>query len=965
MKKVLFGALVALLIVGFVPSKVTADSTWQTHEVKIQNESNQGIYPATVRVKRLGYDGQTFERQTEYTTGAGGWVTLNSGNMPKEQEWWYEIEVTAAGYNTWTGTLRFTWDNNINVITLSCTTPPAPGKVSTLLTVRVNPTGIPPGGGTDVTVSGRLTRADTGAGVAEKSIILNLPGVYTYGRTDSGGNYTYSYSTPNLVVGSHPVEARFDGDSSFSSSQAQTTLAVGPKDTSISISPSPSTVTSGSPTEVSITGKLIDSATKAGIPNKQVEIEWPEGRTNVTTTGTGAFSHTVSVSPTGNWVIQGTFWGDSSYTKSWNQAILTVRPPEPSEQKDTTISISLSPSTATSGEPTKVTVSGRLTTSDSGKGIPSKNIEVQWPEGRTNVVTDADGNFSLGVHLTTDKSWVFQATFWGDNVYNKSWNQAILTVRPPEPSTLQVSLTVSPTSGGTSTQFAFSVSVQGGTSPYMVHLRDRSSQNLAASQSGGPRTYTFQHSFPTPGAYYVHGFVRDASGNTAGTNEISITVERGGEPKPTGDVKFCGTVSRIMLPDYEVKVEQILEDPGNHLKIGELAWITAVNQSCVKGTIAVEDYVDVYGKPTMRLPGQPQLWLEQSYHYIRTKEPPTLQASLTLPSTRGDTSTRFTFNVTVQGGTYPYTIYLRDRNSQDLAPSQSGSSTRYTFKQSFPTPGTYYVHGFVRDADSNTTETNDIRVEVEEEWIYRTIIFEVLNIQLWEEDTSGNSKKHKNIHMEYTVQECAIAVKWGFDLKTDELNLEVGRQYKTPSTFKKERNEELPQKVCIIIRVYEEYFKVGSIQIARYPPVLKHHEPIKSGETLDFDIYNDRLTAKVRVKYETPLTPPPTTTATVDEAFDLLDDYFENEPSQQTGGRVPTVDDVFQYLDRYFQTPETGTEGPPAVAPPITPQPTTTVSAAEVFNLLDDYFGNHPSALTDGRVPTTEDVFEYLDRYFE
>ena len=83
------------------------------------------------------------------------------------------------------------------------------------------------------------------------------------------------------------------------------------------------------------------------------------------------------------------------------------------------------------------------------------------------------------------------------------------------------------------------------------------------------------------------------------------------------DTKFRGTVTGVFLPDFEVRVEQVSEDPTNHVGLGDLALIVAVDPSCVKGSIDVGDYVEVYGYPSAKLPGQPQLWLDEGYHYIR------------------------------------------------------------------------------------------------------------------------------------------------------------------------------------------------------------------------------------------------------------------------------------------------------------------------------------------------------------
>jgi len=104
--------------------------------------------------------------------------------------------------------------------------------------------------------------------------------------------------------------------------------------------------------------------------------------------------------------------------------------------------------------------------------------------------------------------------------------------------------------------------------------------------------------------------------NQGDKKQLASLLVDGAQPE-SKDIKFRGTVTKLFLPDYEVRVEQILDDSTGHLEIGDFAWITAVNKSCVKGTIMVGDYVEVYAKPTGKLPGKPQGWLEQNHHYIR------------------------------------------------------------------------------------------------------------------------------------------------------------------------------------------------------------------------------------------------------------------------------------------------------------------------------------------------------------
>jgi hypothetical protein len=197
-------------------------------------------------------------------------------------------------------------------------------KIDTQLTVAVTPPSVPPGGGTLVTVSGKLTRTDTGEGMADRSISLSSPGIYTFVRTNSMGDYSYSYVTPNLAEGSWPVSAYYEGDSTFSSCSAQTNLGVGKIPTAITINLNPASISSGTPTVVAISGKLSGSDTGAGLNGKSVKLDWPTGSTTVTTDSTGSYSYSLTLTATQSWVFQATFFEDSTYLQSSNTATLTV-----------------------------------------------------------------------------------------------------------------------------------------------------------------------------------------------------------------------------------------------------------------------------------------------------------------------------------------------------------------------------------------------------------------------------------------------------------------------------------------------------------------------------------------------------------------------------------------------------------------------------------------------------------------
>lgn len=85
-------------------------------------------------------------------------------------------------------------------------------KIGTQLTVTVNPSSVPPSIGTMITVSGTLTRTDTGAGIANAYISLTVLGGSYYAYTNSAGNYIFSLTTPNnMVEGSSTIYAYYEG----------------------------------------------------------------------------------------------------------------------------------------------------------------------------------------------------------------------------------------------------------------------------------------------------------------------------------------------------------------------------------------------------------------------------------------------------------------------------------------------------------------------------------------------------------------------------------------------------------------------------------------------------------------------------------------------------------------------------------------------------------------------------------
>ena len=94
--------------------------------------------------------------------------------------------------------------------------------IETMLTIAVSPaTTVRPG--TPLTFTGKLTRTDTGIGVANQTIYLRNPPdkkVVAEGITDSEGNYLIQISAP-MKQNTYPYQAVFEGTADLSQAESK------------------------------------------------------------------------------------------------------------------------------------------------------------------------------------------------------------------------------------------------------------------------------------------------------------------------------------------------------------------------------------------------------------------------------------------------------------------------------------------------------------------------------------------------------------------------------------------------------------------------------------------------------------------------------------------------------------------------------------------------------------------------
>jgi len=99
--------------------------------------------------------------------------------------------------------------------------------ISTSLTTSLDNSAISENTYTTVTITGRLTRTDTGAGVSGKTVSLSYSGgSIGASTTDGNGYYSYSWQNVYLVRGSYIISASFEGDDTYEASSNTATVTV-------------------------------------------------------------------------------------------------------------------------------------------------------------------------------------------------------------------------------------------------------------------------------------------------------------------------------------------------------------------------------------------------------------------------------------------------------------------------------------------------------------------------------------------------------------------------------------------------------------------------------------------------------------------------------------------------------------------------------------------------------------------
>ena len=269
---------------------------------------------------------------------------------------------------------------------LSLSPPPASAGINTILTLNA-PSSAPKG--ETVTFTGRLTRADTGAGIAYVTIRVydsdtwpDSDDLLASGTTNANGYYSITWVAESADWWDSTTEAvaKFDGIDSFNSSMSSVyTINITEKPgTTLSLSASPTSQNEGQ--TVTFTGRLTRNDTGAGVAGAEIKI-WDSDLigddllVSSTTNSSGYYSITWTAARSSDDFDDtveafAKYEGSATLNSSQSdQRVITIL-----TKIGTTLTLSASPTSQNEGQ--IVAFTGRLTRNDTVAGVSGATVTI-------------------------------------------------------------------------------------------------------------------------------------------------------------------------------------------------------------------------------------------------------------------------------------------------------------------------------------------------------------------------------------------------------------------------------------------------------------------------------------------------------------------------------------------------------------------------------------------------------------
>jgi 5-hydroxyisourate hydrolase-like protein (transthyretin family) len=374
------------------------------------------------------------------------------------------------------------------------------------------------------TLYGVLTDGVSGTPLAGQpvSLVVQDPsGQFVNAATTTSANGSYSFTRSEASQGTYFYEVWFLGTSTYFQSEAMIgALPVGnPISTTLSVTASNTTPAVGQP--FTFSGSLTDvNGTPLSGRTIDLEAQYPDGNSTAwqslgqtTTDANGHFNVTYTEQTSGEYWYE--FWfygGDGTYATTSAGAYIAVGTLEPT-------SVSLNSSVTNPAVGQSFTLSGYLTDANgtplAGQEIAlSRSVDGQYSIPATRF-TDQNGYYSFNWNENTSGSYVYAATYNGDQNHTLSVGTVEITVGSPTPT--QLSLTASNSNPAVNQTFTLSGTLKSNGTPLSGSHITLMSQwppgtwnNLGTATTGTNGSYSFTVSEASPGHY---GYQTDFPGD--------------------------------------------------------------------------------------------------------------------------------------------------------------------------------------------------------------------------------------------------------------------------------------------------------------------------------------------------------------------------------------------------------------------------------------------------------------------
>jgi len=436
------------------------------------------------------------------------------------------LTITAPSTGTHTLSAVYSGDSNYT----TATSPNASITVTKIApTLALTPATSTPTGGSSDLLTATLSQTNSAGSLPTGTITFLLDGATAgTGALVSGTTATYSLTVP--TSGSHTVQATYPGDTNFASATSPVvTLTVSKIPTTLTVTPSTTTPTSGSSMQVnvSITPTSYLSSQPSGNVVLLLDGTTTLGTVTVTQGSPSTASFTITAPSTGTHTIQATYSGDTYYAaSSAYSGTITV--------SKTATTLSVIPSTSTPAAGSTLQATAYVYPSSTLSTLPTGTVSFALDgvsQGSATVTSGSPATAALSFTVPSSGAHTLTATYSGDTYYSSSTATAVTinalkstptvvvtpaTTTPAAGSTLQLTASVTPPStGGTSATGTVTFSVDGtviGTS---------------AVVAGSPSTSTLTISTPAIGAHTVVAtYNGDTNYNSATSTSVGIIVNK-------------------------------------------------------------------------------------------------------------------------------------------------------------------------------------------------------------------------------------------------------------------------------------------------------------------------------------------------------------------------------------------------------------------------------------------------------